>query len=140
LRFRRPFIDLKEGAPVPLFDVFWAMLWFFLFFLWIWLLISLFSDVFRSDDLSGWGKSGWIFFMVIIPWLGALVYVIVRGKSMQDRQISEMARREKASRSYIQDVAGSASTADELAMLAALRDSGVLTDQEFAAQKTALLG
>jgi hypothetical protein len=131
---------LKEGAPVPLFDVFWAMLWFFLFFLWIWLLISLFSDVFRSDDLSGWGKSGWIFFMVIIPWLGALVYVIVRGKSMQDRQIAEMARREKASRSYIQDVAGSASTADELAKLAALRDSGVLTDQEFAAQKTALLG
>jgi hypothetical protein len=116
------------------------MLWFFLFFMWIWLLISLFTDVLRSDDLSGWGKSGWIFFMIIIPWLGALVYIIVRGKSMQDRGMAEMERREKASRSYIQDVAGSASPADELAKLAALRDSGVLTDQEFSAQKTVLLG
>ncbi len=124
---------------MPLLDLFWAMLWFFLFFMWIWLLISLFTDVFRSDDLSGWGKSGWIFFMIIIPWLGALVYVIVRGKSMQDRSIAEMARQEKASRAYIQDVATSTSTADELAKMAALRDSGVLTDQEFTAQKTALL-
>ncbi|HEY5890541.1 MAG TPA: SHOCT domain-containing protein [Acidimicrobiia bacterium] len=130
---------MKEGTLVPLLDLFWAMLWFFLFFMWIWLLISLFTDVFRSDDLSGWGKSGWIFFMIIIPWLGALVYVIVRGKSMQDRAIAEMARQEKASRAYIQDVASSASTADELAKMAALRDSGVLTDQEFAAQKNALL-
>lgn len=116
------------------------MLWFFLFFLWIWLLISLFADIFRSDDLSGWGKAGWVIFLVVVPWLGALVYLIARGGSMQERTMADMAARERATRSYIQDVAGSGSTADELAKLASLHDKGVLTDQEFARQKAALLG
>lgn len=121
-------------------DLFWSMLWFFLFFLWIWLLISLFADIFRSDDLSGWGKAGWVIFLVVIPWLGALVYLIARGGSMQERSLAELASREKATRSYIQEVAGGSSTADELAKLASLRDSGVLTDEEFTQQKAALLG
>ena len=125
---------------MPLFDLFWAMLWFFLFFLWIWLLISLFTDVFRSDDLSGWGKAGWVIFLVVAPFLGALVYLIARGKSMQERAMADMVAREKATRSYIKDAAGSSSTADELAKLASLRDRGVLTDQEFQSQKAALLG
>ena len=124
---------------MPLLDLFWSMLWFFLFFLWIWLLISLFADIFRSDDLSGWGKAGWVIFLVVIPWLGALVYIIARGGSMQERTMADMAARERATRSYIQDVAGSGSTADELAKLASLHDRGVLTDQEFAQQKAALL-
>ncbi|HEU4895380.1 MAG TPA: SHOCT domain-containing protein [Acidimicrobiia bacterium] len=121
-------------------DLFWSMLWFFLFFMWIWLLISLFADIFRSDDLSGWGKAGWVLFLVVIPWLGALIYLIARGNSMQERAMAEMTAREKATRSYIQDVAGSGSTADELTKLATLRERGVLTDQEFASQKAALLG
>jgi Short C-terminal domain/Phospholipase_D-nuclease N-terminal len=125
---------------VPLLDVFWSMLWFFLFFMWIWLLISLFGDIFRSQDLSGWGKAGWIFFMVLVPWLGALVYVIARGKSMQERAVADMAARENATRSYIQGVAGPGSTADELTKLASLHERGVLTDQEFAAQKATLIG
>jgi Short C-terminal domain/Phospholipase_D-nuclease N-terminal len=125
---------------VPLLDVFWSMLWFFLFFMWIWLLISLFGDIFRSQDLTGWGKAGWIFFMVLVPWLGALIYVIARGKSMQERAIADMAARENATRSYIQGVAGSGSTADELTKLAGLHERGVLTDQEFAAQKASLIG
>jgi hypothetical protein len=125
---------------VPLLDLFWAMLWFFLFFLWIWLLISLFTDVFRSDDLGGWGKAGWVFFLVVAPFLGALVYLIARGKSMQERAVADMVAREKATRSYIKDVAGSSSTADEVAKLASLRDRGVLTDQEFQSQKAVLLG
>ncbi len=125
---------------MPLMDLFWSMLWFFMFFLWIWLLISLFSDIFRSDDLSGWGKAGWIIFMILTPFLGALVYLIARGRGMQERALNDMAAQEKATRSYIQQVAGPSSTADELTKLAALRDSGVLTDQEFQAQKTALLG
>lgn len=119
------------------------MLWFFLFFMWIWLLISLFADIFRSDDLSGWGKAGWIVFLVAIPWLGALVYLIARGGSMQERTMRDMAAREKANRAYIQGVAGSSgggSAADELTKLASLRDRGVLTDEEFQAQKAALLG
>lgn len=125
---------------MPLMDLFWSMLWFFLFFMWIWLLISLFADIFRSDDLSGWGKAGWVIFLVVVPWLGALVYLIARGGSMQERTMADMAARERATRSYIQDVAGSGSTADEIAKLASLRDSGALTDQEFAQQKAALLG
>ena len=121
-------------------DLFWSMLWFFLFFMWIWLLISLFADIFRSDDLSGWGKAGWIIFLVVIPWLGALIYVISRGGSMQERSMAEMAAREQATRSYIQGVASTGSTADELAKLASLHERGVLTDQEFSSQKAALLG
>lgn len=125
---------------MPLMDLFWSMLWFFLFFMWIWLLISLFADIFRSDDLSGWGKAGWVTFLIVIPWLGALIYLIVRGSSMQERTMTEMAAREKATRSYIQSVAGSASTADELTKLASLHERGVLTDEEFSQRKALLLG
>jgi hypothetical protein len=126
---------------MPLLDLFWAMLWFFLFFVWIWLLISLFSDIFRSEDLSGWGKAGWTIFIILLPFLGVLVYLIARGKSMQERALKQMADQEKMTRAYIQEVSsGSASTADEISKLAALRDQGVLTNEEFNAQKAALLG
>ncbi len=124
---------------MPLMDIFWSMLWFFLFFMWIWLLISLFTDIFRSDDLSGWGKAGWVIFMILTPFLGALIYLIARGNQMQQRAMADVAAQEKATRQYIQQVATPSSTADELSKLAALRDSGVLTDQEFQAQKSALL-
>jgi hypothetical protein len=120
-------------------DIFWSMLWFFMFFVWIWLLISLFNDIFRSDDLSGWGKAGWVIFIVVAPFLGVLIYLIARGGSMQERSLDEMAQREKANRRYIQDVTASGSTADELSKLAALHGHGVLTDQEFSAQKATLL-
>jgi hypothetical protein len=128
---------------MPLLDLFWSMLWFFLFFLWIWLLISIFGDIFRSDDLGGWGKAGWTFFVIILPWLGVLIYLIARGGSMQERAMRDMANRERMQREYIQEVSGGggggASAADELAKLAALRDKGVLTDEEFSKQKAALL-
>ena len=125
---------------MPLLDLFWAMLWFFLFFLWIWLLISLFADIFRSPDLSGWGKAGWTFFLIVIPLLGALVYLGVRGSSMQERALADMATREKMTREYIRDVSGADSTADELRKLADLKEKGVLTEEEFAAQKAKILG
>jgi hypothetical protein len=126
---------------MPLLDLFWAMLWFFLFFAWIWLLITLFADIFRSDDLSGWGKAGWTIFIVVLPWLGALVYLIARGKSMTERTVKQAADQEKAMRAYVQDVASSSSSvADEIGKLATLRDQGVLTAEEFNAQKAALLG
>ncbi len=126
---------------MPLLDLFWAMLWFFLFFVWIWLLITLFADIFRSEDLSGWGKAGWTIFIVVLPWLGVLIYLIARGKSMTERAMKQAAEQEKAMRSYVQDVASSGSSvADEIGKLAALRDQGVLTAEEFNAQKAALLG
>jgi hypothetical protein len=123
-------------------DLFWAMLWFFLFFAWIWLLITIFADIFRSDDLSGWAKAFWTIFVVILPWLGVLVYLIARGGSMQERAMADAAAREKATRQYIQEVSaggGGASTADELEKLGKLQSQGVITAEEFAAQKAKLL-
>lgn len=131
---------VREEQAVPLLDLFWSMLWFFLFFMWIWLLISLFADIFRSDDLSGWGKALWTLFIIVLPFLGVLIYLIARGSSMQERAMHDAVAREKATRRYIQEVSGSASSADELAKLADLRDRGVLTEAEFNAQKAALLG
>ena len=126
---------------MPLFDLFWTMLWLFLFILWIWLLISLFSDIFRRDDLSGWGKAGWVLFLIVLPLLGSLIYLIANGDDMAQRQVRDAKAMQKAQEDYIRTVAGSGgvSAADELAKLAGLHDSGRLTDQEFAAQKAKLL-
>ncbi len=126
---------------MPLLDLFWTTLWFFLFFAWIWALITIFGDIFRSRDLSGWGKALWTLFVVFIPWLGVLVYLIARGGSMTERNLQQAAEREQATQQYIQSVAaqGTASTADEIGKLAQLRDSGVLTPEEFAAQKARIL-
>ena len=124
---------------MPLLDLFWAMLWFFLFFAWIWLLISIFGDIFRSDDLSGWAKAFWTIFVVILPWLGVLVYLISRGGKMQERAVAEMAQREQATKQYIQQAAGSGSSADELEKLAKLQSQGVISADEFAAQKAKIL-
>lgn len=124
---------------MPLFDLFWSMLWFFLFFAWIWLLIKIFIDIFRTDS-SGWVKAGWTVFVIILPFLGVLVYLIAQGGSMAERDMEQVAAMEKAQRAYIQDAAGAGSgAADELEKLAALKDKGVITDDEFAAQKAKLL-
>jgi hypothetical protein len=124
---------------MPLMDLFWAMLWFFLFFIWIWLLIGIFGDIFRSKDLGGWGKAVWVLFVVLLPMLGVLVYVIARGKGMAERSVQDAEAQEAATQAYIRQAAGSTSSADEIAKLAALRDRGVLTEEEFASQKAALL-
>lgn len=124
---------------MPLLDLFWTMLWLFLFFLWIWLLISLFSDIFRRDDLSGWGKAGWVFFLIVLPLLGALVYLIANGDGMAQRQVKDAKAIQAAQENYIRSVAGGGGTADELEKLAKLHDSGKLTDDEFQTQKAKLL-
>ena len=85
------------ASSYPLLDVFWTMLWFFLFFIWIWLLITVFVDLFRSHDLSGWGKAGWAIFVIILPLLGVLFYLIFRGGSMHDRQVQDAANQEQRS-------------------------------------------
>src|SRR6516165_5765422 len=128
------------ASSYPLLDVFWTMLWFFLFFIWIWLLITVFVDLFRSHDLSGWGKAGWAIFVIIIPLLGVLFYLIFRGGSMQQRQMQDAAQQEQQFRTYVQEAATSSSSpADELVKLADLRDRGVITPQEFEQQKASLL-
>jgi len=125
---------------VPILDLFFAMLWFFLFILWIWLVISIFIDIFRSHDLSGWGKAGWTILVIIIPLIGVLIYLIARGDKMAQRRVDDDAAADQASRDYIQSVAGSGgSVSDELTKLSQLRDQGVLSDDEYEAQKAKLL-
>jgi len=125
---------------MPILDLFFSMLWFFLFIAWIWLVISIFIDIFRSDDLSGWGKAGWTLFVLIVPLIGVLVYLIARGDKMQMRRIDDAAAQEQASRQYIQSVTGGgASVADEIAKLGQLRDDGTITDAEYQDQKAKLL-
>ena len=115
-----------------------AIFWFFLLVIWIWLLVTVFADMFRSD-MSGWAKAAWVLFVLVVPWLGVLVYLIVHGKDMQQRAIDHAAKQEKTQREYIAEVSGSGSSADELEKLKRLHDQGVLTDDEFAAQKQKVL-
>ena len=110
---------------MPLLDLLLAMFWFFLFFLWIWLVITVFIDIFRSHDLSGWAKALWVIFVIILPLLGVLIYVIARGDKMQQRRLDDAKAQKQATDEYIREAAGSGdSTADQLTKLAALHDNG----------------
>jgi ABC-type multidrug transport system fused ATPase/permease subunit len=114
---------------------------FFIFFLWIWLLIMIFADIFRSHDMGGLAKALWVIFVIIIPFLGVLIYLIARGGKMHERAAEAAAQQQKAFDEYVKQTAGSGGgNADELAKLADLKDKGVLSDAEFAAQKAKLLG
>ena len=128
---------------MPLLDLFWTMLVIFLWIIYIWLLITIFIDLFRSD-MSGWAKALWVIVLILFTLIGVLVYLIVNGDKMRDRQMEQAKQQAIAHREYIQEVAGSSggggsSNADELAKLADLHKQGVLTDDEFAAQKAKLL-
>jgi ABC-type multidrug transport system fused ATPase/permease subunit len=121
-------------------EVFFSMLYFFLFIAWIYLLIVIATDIFRSRDMGGWAKALWILFLVILPIVGSLIYLIARGRGMTERQGEDYRQREQAFQSYVQDAArGSTSTADEIEKLARLRDAGTITSAEFDAQKAKLL-
>lgn len=121
-------------------QVLWSILWFTLFFIWIWLLITVFADIFRSHDLGGWAKALWCIFVIFLPYLGVFVYLIARGGKMRDRQMKDMADAEAAQRAYIQQVAGSsASPADQLAKLADLKAKGAISDAEYEATKAKIL-
>jgi ABC-type multidrug transport system fused ATPase/permease subunit len=123
----------------PLLNIFWTMLEFFLFFLWIWLLIVVFMDIFRSHDMGGLAKALWVIFVIILPFLGVLIYLIARGGSMHERAVAQANQQQKAFDSYVRQTAGSSSSADELSKLADLKSKGVITDAEFEAQKQKLL-
>ena len=124
----------------PLLGIFWTMLWFFAFFIWIWLLIVVFTDIFRSHDMGGFAKALWCIFVIILPLLGVLIYLIARGGSMHERQARAVQQQDQAFREYVQDAAGSGgNSADQLAKLAQLKDSGAITDAEFQAGKAKIL-
>lgn len=123
----------------PLLDLFWSMLMFALWIAWLLLLFRIFADIFRSPDLGGWGKAAWSIGVIIVPLLGTLIYLIVRGGSMHERDIAHANAQRQAFEAEVRAAAGTPGTAQELAQLAALRDQGVLTEAEFQAQKSRLL-
>ncbi len=129
---------------MPLLDVFLTMLWFFLWILWIFLLVRVFIDIFRSRDLSGWGKAGWSIFVIILPFIGVFVYLISRGGKMADREVAQAQAQDAAFRAYVRDAARetgtTTSTADELAKLADLHDHGVISDADYERGKEKVLG
>jgi hypothetical protein len=121
-------------------ESFLTMLWFFLFFIWIWLLITVFADIFRSDDMSGWSKALWTIFVIVLPYLGVFVYLIARGHKMGEHAMRDTKRQDQQFRSYVQDVAGgSTSTAAEIEKLAQLHGQGAISDEEFQQAKAKLL-
>ena len=132
-------MPLASSYSYPLLGAFWTILEIFLWVIWIWILIWIFIDIFRSRDLSGWAKALWFLFVLFIPLIGVLVYLIVRGDSMHTRAVQDARRQDQEFRSYVQDAAGSQSTADQLAKLADLRDRGVITPQEFEREKAKIL-
>jgi hypothetical protein len=121
-------------------EVFWSMLWFFMFFIWIWMLVVVFGDIIRSGDLSGWAKAAWTIFIIVLPYLGVLVYLVARGGKMNQRAIEDARARETATRDYIREVAGSnGNAAAEISQLAQLRAQGVLDEAEFQRAKARVL-
>ena len=109
-------------------QVFWSMLWFFLWIIWFWLLIMVFTDIFRSRDLSGWGKALWSVFVIVLPYLGVFIYLIARGHRMSESAQEVAQQQDAAFRQYVQDAAKTPSPADELAKLAKLREDGTIND------------
>ncbi|MET7622185.1 SHOCT domain-containing protein [Streptomyces sp. NPDC005408] len=130
---------LNLAADYPLLNVFWTTMWVFLWVLWFMLLFRVIGDIFRDDDLSGWGKSGWCVFVVLLPFLGVFVYLIARGRGMGERAMKRAQQNEQQFRSYVRESAGTTGHADELARLAELKNHGDITDAEFEQAKAKVL-
>ncbi|HET6860817.1 MAG TPA: SHOCT domain-containing protein [Streptomyces sp.] len=124
----------------PLLNLFWTMLWLFLWAMWFFLLFRVVTDVFRDHNLGGWGKAGWLVFVLVLPYLGVLVYLIARGKSMSERDLRQVKEHDEAVRHYIQKTAGTGSSSvGDLEKLSALKDKGDITQEEFDRAKVKLL-
>jgi hypothetical protein len=133
-------MPLAASTSYPVLDAFWTIFEIFAFVVWFWLLFVVLTDVFRSRDLSGWGKAAWTIFVLFLPLIGILVYLIARGPSMHERAARQASQQEDAFRSYVEEAAGSSPTsADQLAKLADLRQRGVISADEFEQEKTKVL-
>jgi hypothetical protein len=130
-----------SSSSYPLLNVFWTMFEFFLWIIWIWILITVFIDIFRSHDLSGWAKALWFLFVLFIPLIGVLVYLIARGGEMHERAARQAQQQDAEARRYIQQAAAEAptSSADQLTKLADLRDRQVISAEEFEREKAKIL-
>ena len=117
------------AADYPFLDIFWSMFIFFLFVIWIWILITVFSDIFRRKDIGGGSKALWIIFVIVLPYLGVLVYLIANHDGMADRNIQQMQKQQSAADDYIRSVAGG--SAAEIEKAKGLLDSGAISQAEF---------
>jgi hypothetical protein len=123
------------AASYPFMDVLWSMVIFFLFVIWIWILITVFADIFRRKDIGGGMKAIWIIFVIVLPYLGVLIYLIANHDGMADRNIAQIQKQQQATDAYIQSVAGSGGAAAEIEKAKGLLDSGAITQAEFDAIK-----
>ncbi|MCK1819747.1 SHOCT domain-containing protein [Streptomyces sp. XM83C] len=133
---------MELAYDYPLLSMFWTMLWFFLWIMWFVLLFRIIGDIFRDDGLSGWGKTGWLVFVVVLPFLGVFVYVIARGRSMGHREIAHARAQQAQFEDYIRQTAGDGgvrTSADEMAKLSDMRARGDITDEEFSRAKNLVL-
>jgi len=121
------------AADYPFLDVFWTMLIFFCWVIWIWIVVTVLVDLFRRDDVSGWGKAAWVVFIVILPFLGVLIYLIAQHDGMRERSTREAAGQKAAFDDYVRETAGG--SAGEIAKAKELLDQGVITQEEFNAIK-----
>lgn len=117
------------GADYPFLDILWTMFIFFLFVIWIWILITVFADIFRRKDASGGKKALWIIFVIALPYLGVFVYLISNSEGMADRNVQQMQKQQAATDDYIRSVSGG--SAAEIEKAKGLLDSGAITQAEF---------
>jgi hypothetical protein len=127
------------AADYPFLDVFWSMIIFFVWVAWIWMMILILTDVFRRRDLSGWGKAGWTFFLIILPFLGALIYLIAQSDGMAERRAQDVQGQRAQMDDYVRSVAGSGGPAAEIDKAKQLLDSGAITQPEYEALKAKAL-
>jgi Phospholipase_D-nuclease N-terminal/Short C-terminal domain len=119
------------AADYPFMDVFWTMLVFFCWVIWFWLLITVFSDLFRRHDISGWGKAAWTVFVIVLPFLGVLVYLIAQGKHMAERRAADVKASQAAFDDYVRTVKSDTGPSDQIARAKELLDSGAIDAAEF---------
>lgn len=133
-------MPLAASTNYPVLDVFWTIFEIFAFVVWFWLLVIILMDVFRSRDLSGVGKAAWTIFVLFLPLIGILTYLLIRGRSMHERSAQQARQQEEAFRSYVQQTAGPPpSSADQLAKLDELKQRGVINSDEFEREKSKIL-
>ena len=127
------------AADYPFMDVLWSMLIFFFWVIWIWIVITVLIDIFRRHDIGGWAKAAWVVFVVVLPWLGVLVYLIAQHDGMRDRSMQQAQAQRRELDSYVRETAGGGGSAAEIAKAKELLDAGTLTQEEFEALKAKAL-
>jgi hypothetical protein len=126
------------AADYPFIDVLWTMIVFFAWLAWIWIAVTIFMDVFRRDDIGGWAKAAWVVFVIVLPFLGALVYLIAQHDGMRERTVAQAKAQQAALDEYVRETAGG--SAAEIAKAKELLDAGTITQAEFDAIKAKALG